>query len=236
MVHRAGEEEVASVVIRNLPHRLTVLNESLCAAGLDEVPNLHRTVTRGCGEKVTLRMELYASDPIDVALTTHDQVTVRDGPKLPSCIITSGCDDVLLGVVAEGCDSHEVALVRLRQAQVRPSTLELFTERRVIPITLRNRRRLVSLRSKGCRSSRGRLTELGGCARFLSRHAEGSRCIMARLLVQRGGIERLILGQLVHAELKILDPGLQSILLELHQHLLLHRALELVRQTLERAI
>ena len=201
MVHGAGEEEVTSVVIRNLPHRLSVLCESLCTAGFDEVPNLNRTVTGGSSQKVTLRMELDTTNPINVALTAHDQITVRYRPQLPGCVITASRDNVLLGVVTEGGDTHEMALVRLRQAQVRPNALELLAESRVIPITLRNGRRLVCLRRKGSSSGRGRLAELGGCARFLSRHAKGSRCIMARLFVKRRGIKRLILRQLVHAEL-----------------------------------
>ena len=69
-------------------------------------------------------MEFNATDPIDVAFSAHDEIAVRDRPKLPGCIVTSRCNDVFLWVVAERGDSHQVSLECLAEGQVRAHGLK----------------------------------------------------------------------------------------------------------------
>ena len=63
----------------------------------------------------TLGVEFDSSHPVDMAFTAHDQVTIWDGPQLPSCVIAACRDNVFLWVVAERGHSAKMTLESLRQ-------------------------------------------------------------------------------------------------------------------------
>ena len=135
-------------MVRYFPNWLAVLSESLSAAGLDEVPNLHSAVTRGSCKKVTLGVELHTAYPVNVTFTAHDQVTVGNGPQLPSGVVAACRDDVLLRIVAEGGHTAEMTLEGLRQREVRANSLVLLLNSRVISLPLRDGRGLIGLASE----------------------------------------------------------------------------------------
>ena len=69
-------------------------------------------------------MEFDATNPVNVALTAHDKITVWHRPKLPSCVIAARRDDIFLWVVAERSHSHQVPLKGLIERQMRAYCLE----------------------------------------------------------------------------------------------------------------
>jgi len=83
----------------NFPNWLTMLRVGRLTFSVDEVPKFHTAVTRSGGQIISLRMERDSSDPVLMTLTTHNEVTVGNGPELPGCVIGSSCEDILFGVV-----------------------------------------------------------------------------------------------------------------------------------------
>jgi hypothetical protein len=58
-------------------------------------------------------MELNTANPIEMAFSTHNKVTVGHGPQLPGSIVGAGGNDVFLRVIGKGSYSHQVALESL---------------------------------------------------------------------------------------------------------------------------
>ena len=110
-------------------------------------------------------MEFNATDPIDVAFSAHDEVTVGDRPELPGCIVTSCRNNVFLWVVAERSNSHQVPLERLAEGQMRAYSLEGLIKSWVVSLTSWNRSRLVCLILELCSRSRRSLC-IRGSHRF----------------------------------------------------------------------
>ncbi len=63
--------------------------------------------------EVVPRMEVQACNPIFVAITGHDEVTVWHRPHLPGAIVGGSGDDGLRGVGADGGDAGHVGGKRL---------------------------------------------------------------------------------------------------------------------------
>ena len=157
VVHRAGEKEVTGIMVCNFPNRLSMFCESLGAASPHEIPDLNGTIARGCCKKITLRVELDAANPVDVALTAHDKVAIGDTPELPCRIITASCDDILLRVVAERCDTHKMPFEGLVKRKVGANSLIFFLQGRVEAVSLWDGSWLVSLIEELSGGSRGSL-------------------------------------------------------------------------------
>lgn len=87
MVHRARDQEVPTVMEVALPNWLTVFRVSGLALGIDEVPYLDATISGGCGQVVASRMEGDTTNPILMALATHDEISAGDGPEFPGGIV-----------------------------------------------------------------------------------------------------------------------------------------------------
>jgi hypothetical protein len=144
VIHRAGEQEVSSVVEGHLPHRLPVLGVRVSATGVHKVPDLDGAISRSGGKEVSTRVERAAANPVLMALSGHNEVPIRHGPQLPRSIVTGGGDNVFFGVVAEAGDWHQVALECFEVAQVGPNGFERLVEGRVKSFALGNRCRLSS--------------------------------------------------------------------------------------------
>lgn len=199
------------------------------AASIHKVPNLDGSVTRGSRQEVSTGVEGAAADPILMSLSAHYQVTVWYRPELPGSVIRSCRDDVLLRVVRQAGDRHQMALMVLEVAQVGPNSLKSLVQSGVETFTLRNRRRL----SRHLQSPL-RFFCLGG--RFLtSRHAGstdfrgGETCF--RLALEPFSLRlflSLLFLHLSQVELQVIDLCLQSVFFQLHEHLLLQSSFVLI--------
>jgi len=71
-------------------------------------------------------VEVTSSNPVSVAFSTHDQVSIRDGPEFPGGIVGGSGYDVFLRVVADGSNAHQVTLKRFLVAKVRSYSFVAF--------------------------------------------------------------------------------------------------------------
>ena len=105
-------------MVGNFPDGLTMLCKGLSTASSHEVPNFNGTISTSSCEKISLGVELYSANPVDVTLTTHDKITIGDRPEFPGGVITACRHDVFLWVVTERGHSHEVPLEGLVQGKM----------------------------------------------------------------------------------------------------------------------
>ena len=200
------------------------------AARIHKVPNLDGTVARGSREEVATGVEGATSDPILMAFSAHYQVTVRYRPELPGSVVRSRRNNVLLGVVTQAGNRHQMALMVLEVAQVGPDRLKRLVQGWVEALTLRDGRRLP------CHLQGALRFLLLLLRRFLATGHASSTDLRGRESCFRLTLEslslRLLLPLLVlhltQVELQVIDLGLQSVLLQLHKHLLFQSGLVLI--------
>lgn len=104
MVHRRSDQEITSVVELAAPDRLLVILESVAARSVEEIPNLHCAITGRSSQVGTTGVESNTGNPVFVAFTRHDEVSVGDCPDFPSEVVTCSGQNRLAWVESNAGD------------------------------------------------------------------------------------------------------------------------------------
>ena len=110
-IARARQDKITCIMELQLPDRSGMhILESMCNRRIDEVPNLDRLVSSSSGQVSSCWMEVHSADPVFVTLASHDVLVIVEIPDFPSAVVTSGCDNLLLGVEGHAADAFGVGV------------------------------------------------------------------------------------------------------------------------------
>lgn len=172
-------------------------------------------------------MEATSTNPVLVTFSTHYEVSVWNRPELPGSVIRSCCHDVLLWVVTQTGDRHQVSFKRLDLVQVRTDSFKCLIEGRVKSFPFWNR----------CRFACHFQCTLCCCLLFLRRFLTCSttnlrrRKASFRLALEPFGLRlflSLLFLHLPQIEFKVVNFSLESVFLQLHEHFLFESSLVFV--------
>jgi hypothetical protein len=104
MVHRRSDQEITGVVELAAPDRLLMILKGVAARCVEEIPNLHCAITGRSSQMGTTGVESNTGNPVFVAFTRHDEVSVGDSPDFPSEVVTCSSQDRLSWVEGNAGD------------------------------------------------------------------------------------------------------------------------------------
>lgn len=243
VIHGARDQEIPTVMEVTPPYWLSMLRVCGLALGVNKVPDLDTSISWGCGQVVAFWVEAYSSNPVLMALTTHDQVTTWDRPQFPGGVVWASCKDVLLWVIREAGHSHQVTFERLHWVHVGVHWLEFFHFHRIWWIDFTDDCLLwhwTKVALGGLRnslflfeSSSRRILSSGTASHFGWHICLSWRALKVKLALFTWSSTTCFILDLSQARFKVLNLGSKPIFFKLHEHFLLDCTLILVWQCLK---